>query len=199
MKWTDQSPSPLLPEAPPAIVGLTSTRDLCRTDHGSAAEVSVQIAQEVHDQVLMHLRSASHELGGLLLGMPWGRPGDRTQAAQVTLVAAIAATESSGTGYSLRMEAGVWSAANDRLAIIQASHPDARVVGWYHSHPGLSAFFSATDRATQAAFFPHAYSVGWCIDPEDDSHACFIGSKSLPARRSYLFADDAVPGLTRAG
>ncbi len=39
------------------------------------------------------------------------------------------------------------------------------VVGWYHSHPNLGAFFSGTDRATQRAFFNRPYSVGLVVDP----------------------------------
>ena len=60
----------------------------------------------------------------------------------------------------------------------QALRPLELIVGWYHSHPGLGAFFSATDRRTQAAFFPHPYSVGWVIDPELDDEAFFVGQES---------------------
>jgi proteasome lid subunit RPN8/RPN11 len=54
------------------------------------------------------------------------------------------------------------------------------VVGWYHSHPGLGAFFSHTDRRTQQAFFAHAYSVGWVVDPLRGESAWFVGPRSLP-------------------
>lgn len=177
MKWTDQSPSLALPIAPPTAMTLPLSRTLC-AKFTRASGVQVQIHQSVHQQVLKHLRTSDQELGGLLIGLPYGNAQTPTQAALVQIIAAVAATQSSGTGYSLRMEAAVWSDANESLRVLQQTSPQARIVGWYHSHPGLGAFFSATDCSTQAAFFNQAYSVGWVIDPSDDSHACFVGPES---------------------
>ena len=55
---------------------------------------------------------------------------------------------------------------------------ERQVIGWYHSHPDLGAFFSATDRHTQSAFFPHPYSLGWVLDPIRNEQAWFIGASS---------------------
>ncbi|MCG3201208.1 MAG: hypothetical protein NFCOHLIN_01074 [Gammaproteobacteria bacterium] len=52
------------------------------------------------------------------------------------------------------------------------------VVGWFHSHPNLGAFFSGTDRSTQRKFFGHEYSLGYVIDPIRDEHAYFLGADS---------------------
>lgn len=186
MKWTDQSPSADLPvaESPPA--NLVAQRILT-SNKQPTARTQVTIAVGVHQAILAHLRTSNNEQGGLLLGRAWGEPHNPVQAAWVEVIAAIPATDSSGTGYSLRMGAGVWSAANVRLEELKNSstdqpdaHNQARIIGWYHSHPGLGAFFSATDRATQAAFFTNAYSIGWVVDPSDDTHACFVGPRSDP-------------------
>jgi hypothetical protein len=85
---------------------------------------------------------------------------------------AIPALDFASSGISLSMESGVWE--SPRVAL----RPLELIVGWYHSHPGLGAFFSASDRRTQAAFFPHPYSVGWVIDPELDDEAFFVGRES---------------------
>ena len=189
MKWTDQSPSANLPLFHGQSTGKNARRTLTTGDHGAAASI-VTIESAVHETVLAHLRTSNKELGGLLLGRAWGNPASPVEAAWVEVLASIPATDSSGTGYSLRMGAGVWSAANAGLeelnhavnaqmnaAQMNADNP-ARIIGWYHSHPGLGAFFSATDRNTQAAFFTNAYSIGWVIDPSDDTHACFVGPAS---------------------
>ena len=85
---------------------------------------------------------------------------------------AVPALDFASSGISLRMESGVWERARAAL------RPLEMIVGWYHSHPGLGAFFSATDRRTQAAFFPHPYSVGWVLDPVLDDEAFFVGRES---------------------
>ncbi|MGB7304646.1 MAG: Mov34/MPN/PAD-1 family protein [Burkholderiaceae bacterium] len=196
MKWTDQSPTDEPAVLTDAVLNQPALRFLCGSPGTSNCQVL--IPQHIHHQVLTHLRSADIEQGGLLIGIPYVNPvehqshppsaitgGDKTNKenrvvpSHIDVLSAIAAPMSSGTGYSLRMEASVWGAANS--ALVQLGQNDARIVGWYHSHPGLGAFFSPTDRSTQAAFFRHPYSVGWVIDPTDDSHAIFRGPDSQAA------------------
>ena len=57
------------------------------------------------------------------------------------------------------MDSQIWIEAN------QVGTNGEMVVGWYHSHPNLGAFFSGTDRRTQQAFLGNAFSIGWVIDP----------------------------------
>ena len=134
----------------------------------------VIVTNDVREQVLRHLRSSQDEQGGLLLGEVFAADESVSVAASraVLVSRAIPALDFSSSGISLRMEAGVWERA--RLAL----GPLELVVGWYHSHPGLGAFFSATDRRTQAAFFPHPYSVGWVLDPLLDDEEFFVGRES---------------------
>ncbi len=147
-------------------------RMLCPAESDNAA--TALIAPNVHQNVLHHLRSNSVEQGGLLIGVPYASPEGTPH--KILILDSAPAHDSKGTGYSLRMEGAVWSAANAKLA--EQKNPSARIVGWYHSHPGLGAFFSSTDMKTQADFFHHIYSIGWVIDPTDDTHACFIGPDS---------------------
>ncbi len=196
MKWTDQSPSALLPIVDDAIRGHfgdgSAIRELfAQTRAGTDLDVAIEAP--VHHEVLQHLRASRVEQGGLLLGTPYGAPGNPASPALVVISAVVPARHASGTGYSLRMEAAVWSDANRLLELGASKQPGTategsatRVVGWYHSHPGLGAFFSDTDCATQRAFFSHPWSVGWVIDPDDDTHACFAGVDSSAVRRCYL-------------
>ncbi len=191
MKWTDLPTSPVLPTLTESHRERLSTasRLLC-AGTGSAHEAVVAIDASVHAQVLAQLRASRLEQGGLLLGIPYGEPGNTGEPVAIEVIAAVAADDASGTGYSLRMAAAVWSAANARLHDLRVQRgggtDDCRVVGWYHSHPGLGAFFSATDCATQRAFFHHPWSIGWVIDPSDDTHACFIGADSSAVGRCLL-------------
>jgi hypothetical protein len=123
-----------------------------------------------------HVVGSPLERGGLLLGEPLLVDAGDAAVAAVFVRTAVPGADGDATGYSLRLRPGVWDAARAMLA------PDEIVVGWFHSHPDLGAFFSGTDRRTQADFFRHAFSVGWVIDPLRREQAWFVGpqSRELP-------------------
>jgi len=163
IRWTDATPALRLPALPDGAA-----------PPGGAPDV--WIAPEVEATVLAHLRAHDVEQGGLLVGDAFADPatGD---VLHVRLLASAAADQARGTAFSLRMGAEVWQAAQALLA------PGMLIVGWYHSHPGLTAFFSDTDRQTQRAFFNHPYSVGWVIDPVQGDEALFLGGACVPVGR----------------
>ena len=51
-------------------------------------------------------------------------------------------------------------------------------MGWYHSHPGIGAFFSGVDRSTQASFFGPQYCLGLLVDPVARRQKLFFGAES---------------------
>jgi proteasome lid subunit RPN8/RPN11 len=135
-----------------------------------AGGLIVIVTDVVRTAVRAHLGSSAEEMGGLLVGEVFAEdPAVVSSSVAVLVSFAMPALDFSSSGISLRMESGVWERA--RLA----RRPGEVVVGWYHSHPGLGAFFSATDRRTQAAFFANPYSVGWVVDPLLDEEAFFVG------------------------
>ena len=129
-----------------------------------------------------HVAGSRLERGGLLLGEPLIRAAGDARPAAVFVRSAVPGLDDDATGYSLRINAGVWDAARAALA------PGEAVVGWFHSHPGIGAFFSGTDRTTQAGFFHHPYSLGWVVDPIRGEQAWFVGPRALE-----LPADSIVP------
>ncbi len=158
IRWRDASPVRTLPVL---------------ADRGDIVDVFVDPAAE--RTVLTHLASAPVEQGGLLIGRAWCHPDGSTT--HVAIEKAVPAEQSEGTSVSLRMATPVWERAR------QALGADELIVGWYHSHPGLTAFFSRTDRETQAAFFNHGYSVGWVVDPVLGDEALFLGGECRPVAR----------------
>lgn len=189
MRWTDTTPKvewPLLTElidaSQPAKPDPALGAQTGEPTRQSPLELpALYVHEAVRVAVLEHLQTASVELGGLLMGTV-GRLNPATSAdtfEAIVVSHSVAAEFSEGTSVSLRMQARVWSAANQIIAT--ASTP-LRVVGWYHSHPNLGAFFSQTDRQTQANFFNHAYSLGWVIDPTDGDEAWFIGANCKAIR-----------------
>jgi proteasome lid subunit RPN8/RPN11 len=124
-------------------------------------------------KILEHLRTRDTELGGLLMGWPYmpdhGVPPTWCPVVSIEHVLPSRVCESSGV--SLAMSTEVWDRARDATF-----RGKGMVVGWYHSHPNLGAFFSGTDRSTQRSFFAHAYSVGLVIDPVRHEDAWFMGA-----------------------
>ena len=172
IRWTNApTPDPL-----PALPGRDGMRD-------------VYIGPDVLAEVLAHLSDRPVEQGGLLIGRAWlGDTGSQPKAvSHVSVEKAVPADEADGSAIALRMETSVWSAARAAL------RPGQLIVGWYHSHPGLTAFFSDTDRRTQKAFFNHDYSIGWVIDPWSGDEALFIGADCEPIGRGPQAVATAQP------
>lgn len=137
------------------------------------------------ETVMSHVGSDRKEVGGLLLGQVW-RNNVRAQKPAgplIVLVEAIPSVDYRNSSVSLEMGTEVWTRISERVSA------ERIVVGWYHSHPDLGAFFSGTDRRTQGAFFNHHYSLGWVIDPLRDKQRVFIGRDSEEYEPSILVLD----------
>jgi proteasome lid subunit RPN8/RPN11 len=176
MRWTEQAAElPLQPLA--ALASRLPGIDALLRELTLADGLVIAVAAAAADDVLRHLGSHDEEQGGLLLGEVYADGATASGSRVVHVTQAVAATDFASTGVSLRMASGVWQDARSRLGA------DELVVGWYHSHPGLGAFFSHTDRRTQRGFFPHPYSVGWVLDPLGGESAWFVGPESAPPAR----------------
>ncbi len=186
MRWTEQAAElPLLPLA--ALATRLPGIDALLRGSARADGLVIALAAAAADEVRRHLGSHGEERGGLLLGEVYADGTSPNASRLVHVTQAVAAKDFASTGVSLRMASGVWQDARSRLGA------DELVVGWYHSHPGLGAFFSQTDRRTQRGFFPHAYSVGWVVDPLRGESAWFVGPASTPP--AHVVPAPVVPGI----
>jgi proteasome lid subunit RPN8/RPN11 len=112
----------------------------------------------------------SREHGGVLAGLPFYDPGRDSYF--VDIQAAIPALEATGSPVHLQFTAQAW----DTIAgILEENFPDLMIVGWYHSHPGLGVFLSATDQATQRAFYQRPWNVALVVDPTVRQSGWFAG------------------------
>jgi proteasome lid subunit RPN8/RPN11 len=181
IRWQDAPSEPLVRPIDALRLRLADG-DAEAVESRFAGETLVLVTAGARDAAARHVVGQRDEQGGLLLGTPFARD-PASGAVDVVLVrTAVGAVDFSSSGVSLRMEAGVWDRAR------QALEPGELVVGWFHSHPGLGAFFSETDRRTQAAFFAHAFSVGWVIDPFRDEEAWFLGAAAAALERRRVLA-----------
>ncbi|APG27032.1 hypothetical protein A7E78_03805 [Syntrophotalea acetylenivorans] len=127
----------------------------------------------VRKAISEHLSTKNVELGGLLLGNVISNKDLIDGIVAIKITQAVPSQTFKSSCVSLSMDANVWQDAN--------IHGDATnfVVGWYHSHPNLGAFFSGTDRSTQKNFFTNSYSLGLVVDPIRKEERWFRGSESV--------------------
>lgn len=147
----------------------------------------VVLADAARAQVMQHVASSFYEQGGLLIGEVFARESLHPDGgiALVHVALAVASVDYSSSSVALRMESAVWQEAQPALA------SGRLVVGWYHSHPGLGAFFSDTDRRTQRAFFGHPYSLGWVVDPLRGEEKWFLGAESIELASQRVLTEPA--------
>jgi proteasome lid subunit RPN8/RPN11 len=126
-----------------------------------------------------HLLEHSVETGGLLVGRILD--GAPLSGATCVVEEAVPSRHFDGTSVSLSMTTEVW---NDAKAL---SGNGRGVIGWYHSHPNLGAFFSGTDRRTQKGFFRLSHSLGLVRDPIQREEKWFVGPDCHELPVSKLF------------
>jgi proteasome lid subunit RPN8/RPN11 len=61
----------------------------------------------------------------------------------------------------------------DLLNRQEDEYPDSQIVGWYHTHPGLSVFLSSYDVWLHTHFFPQPWHVALVIDSKEDRAGFF--------------------------
>lgn len=127
----------------------------------------------VRQKIMTHLKIKKVELGGLLVGSVVSVDSLNEGLTAIIINDSIESKDFDSTSVSLSMGASVWKSASE------VSNEKNFVVGWYHSHPNLGAFFSGVDRKTQEDFFSSNYSLGLVIDPIRNEEKWFISSDSL--------------------
>ncbi|NYF78069.1 Mov34/MPN/PAD-1 family protein [Granulicella arctica] len=130
------------------------------------AKPSIQIDAEVTRQIRQHARSSmATEVCGVLIGDLL--PGSETD---VAIFAAIAGVNAAQAGTHVTFTQDAWEHI---YKVKDADYPDARIVGWYHSHPGFGVFLSEHDTFIQQNFFSAPNQVAWVFDPHSDEEGCF--------------------------
>ena len=153
------------------ITSTLSPNDVIRLASKFSDQPLIIFERGCRSQIYSHLASSHNELGGLLMGQVYVNPKNG-QPNIILVKEPIASLVFKSTRVSLRMDSDIWNAARARI------DDGLTVVGWYHSHPKLGAFFSATDRHNQRNNFYHPYSIGYVIDPCRNESKWFIGQSA---------------------
>jgi proteasome lid subunit RPN8/RPN11 len=129
----------------------------------AVSAVRVAIEAEVARQVRQHGRSSMKaEVCGVLIGREEGN---------MTIVdACIAGVNAAQGGAHVTFTQDTWQHIYE---VKDKKWPDARIVGWYHSHPGFGVFLSDHDLFIHKNFFSSPQQIAWVYDPHNDEEGCF--------------------------
>ncbi len=119
-------------------------------------------AMEAHAQ-----QDLDNELGGILVGSAGSSP----EGTLVFVEAAIPALHTDAARGSVTFTHDTWANIN---RIKDDEHPDKRIVGWYHTHPGFGLFLSEYDLFIHRSFFDAPWQIALVIDPRAETSGFFV-------------------------
>jgi len=147
--------------------------------------VSIFITQSAYCQIRVHTSiDMQHEVGGVLVGQ-WLLDDQLDQ--QFIVI------ENSLPARHTRQGRMFLTFTQDSLVFfhktIEEHYSGKRIVGWYHTHPGMGIFLSHYDTWLHSNFFPEPWQVALVVDPRDALAGFFIRQRdgSLDAANYFGF------------
>lgn len=119
------------------------------------------------------------EQAGILCGQAWLDPGGQLYIEVATAVA----VETVNTPSHFRFHEKSWQAVWNKMG------SDANILGWYHSHPGMGIFLSATDLRTQQLYFGAPWQIAVVLDPVSRELGVFCGGERIEPEIIILTTD----------
>jgi len=142
----------------------------------ATAEPKVNIDSEVTRRIRQHARAHfKTEVCGVLIG--------ESTNTEIEIRASIEALTATQAGTHVTFTQDAWE---EIYKVKDEHYPDARIVGWYHSHPGFGIFLSEHDLFIQENFFSSPGQVAWVYDPHSDEEGCFGWVAGRVARLSSV-------------
>ena len=132
--------------------------------------IPVFLTQGAYHHVVEHTSSDLElEVGGILVG---SRSKDAGSGQQFIVVEAglPARFTRQGSVYLTFTQDSLVDLNNE----VDDHYPGKKIVGWYHTHPGMGIFLSPYDVWLHYHFFPDPWQVALVIDPSSSSGGFFI-------------------------
>lgn len=122
-------------------------------------DAKVYIKQDVYKALEEYASSdTAHELGTIILG----NYSDALGKMNVVVSEFIYAKYTDASASALTFTHETWDYVHKEH---ENNHPDTKIVGWQHTHPGYGIFLSNYDMFIQENFFNLPFQVAYVIDP----------------------------------
>jgi proteasome lid subunit RPN8/RPN11 len=155
-------------------------RPLGRLDRPRRDGFQVIFTRDALDVVVRHGNSRRDvEVGGVLAGEACAD----AHGVYLLIDLAVVADTSDQSDSHFTFTGHTWSDIHDKL---NAARPDARIVGWFHTHPGHGVFLSGMDLFIQRGFFDAPHMVALVFDPRSGEIGTFVWRDGQPTREPTL-------------
>jgi len=147
----------------------------------------VVFKQSVQDQIHLHGQgSVGIEVCGVIVGRCY-----RDDHGPYLLVEhSIAGNGAASRSTNVTFTAETWQHIHDTM---DREHPNEKILGWYHTHPGFGIFLSDMDIFICDNFFNLAWQVAFVYDPQSGEEGNFIWRAGRPQPDPILIEDDVTP------
>lgn len=144
----------------------------------------VIIKRSVLNAINRHGQTTSDvEVCGVLAGNVY-----RDEAGPYLRVDAAVRGEFSGNSSAqVTFTAETW---NHIQSVMEKDHPDLRMVGWYHTHPGFGIFLSDMDLFIHGNFFNLPWQIALVYDPISGEDGVFIWREGKTERVAFIIEED---------
>ncbi len=129
-----------------------------------AKPVEIIVDAQAWWQMTQHAREdLRYEAGGIMLGDIYEYEGSTV----VRITTSVPAREAVNDIASIQFTYNAWRQMEEER---RQRAPTEKLIGWYHTHPGFTAFFSGTDSFMHENFFTQPWHVALVIDPINGEH-----------------------------
>jgi proteasome lid subunit RPN8/RPN11 len=146
----------------------------------------VVLRQSALNKLHRHGRSQDVEVCGVLVGNPCADDS----GAWLHVEDAIEGDHAAERTAQVTFTADTWAHIQ---SILDRDHPDKKILGWYHTHPGFGIFLSEMDVFIQENFFPLPWQVALVYDPKAGEEGVFVWKDGKPRTEPFLVEAD-MPG-----
>jgi proteasome lid subunit RPN8/RPN11 len=185
---TEDTQAPPVPSGGPDAAAVNAMdwpfRPLPGVKGTRTAQYQAVIRQVALDAIHGHGKSiTSVEVCGVLVGNVYRD----SQGPYLYISDAIRGDRASGLAAQVTFTAETWTAIQ---AIMDRDHPDERIVGWYHTHPGFGVFLSGMDLFIQDHFFNLPWQVAHVYDPLGGDEGMFFWREGKADRQGFLIEEE---------
>lgn len=148
-----------------------------------ARKFRILMTRTAHEAVWHHARRSLSEsrednsdiveVGGILIGDIY--KDDQGPFLEVT--AAIVGKHTKNEGTQMTFTPETWAHVNQ---VKSRKYPDARIVGWYHTHPRFGIFLSDMDKFIHKHNFSQPWTTALVVDPVQETEGFFVWTEGEP-------------------
>jgi|GEM_PF-2314007 len=147
---------------------------------GREAKFQAIFTHEVINEIHAHGKtSMDAEICGVLVGNLYRD----SHGPYLRIHASIRGDSAESHNAQVTFKAETWQHIQETM---ERDHARARIVGWYHTHPGFGIFLSGMDLFIQDNFFNLPWQIAMVYDPQAEEDGVFIWRNEKSERETRL-------------